>query len=126
MMDPLITEDAPAEALNDLSVIRNFYVVSLIDNFDSSYLDTLETRLLTLLCKRHEIRGVIFSFNEVVTTDHHDLRKLKEILKSIKLVGGRIGLCCINPGLAAVMVTSNLTFHQENIGSEIDDLLDSL
>lgn len=126
MMDQLIMDDTPAQALNDLSVIRNFYVVSLIDNFDSSYLDALEKRLLTLLCKRREIRGVIFSFNEVLTTDHHDLQKLNQVLMCIKLVGGRIGLCCINPGLAAVMVTSNLTFHQETIGSEIDDLLDSL
>lgn len=118
--------DKSAENLGDLSVIRNFFVVSLIDNFDDGYLEDLENRLLTLLAKRQKIQGVIFACNEVVTTDHHDLRRLKDMFKSIKLVGGRIGLCCINPGLAAVMVTSNLSFEKEVIGSEIDDLLDCL
>lgn len=126
MTDARITDHGHPQALSDLSVIRDCYVVSIVDNFDSIYLDALEQRLLPLLSKRNEIRGVIFSFNEVVTTDQYDLRRLKDLLKSIRLMGGRVGLCCINPGLAAVMVTSNLNFHQETIGSEIDDLLHSL
>lgn len=125
-MEALKSTNEDARPLSDLNIIRDFYVVSLVDNFDHSYLERLEMRLLTLLCNRHEIKGVIFSCNEVETTDYHDLLRFRDMLKSVKLIGARIGLCCINPGLASVMVTTNLNFEKEIIGSDIDDLLDSL
>jgi anti-anti-sigma regulatory factor len=48
------------------------------------------------------------------------------VFTAIKLLGGRIGLCGINPGLAAVIVTTQLNFHREVIGSDLDDVTASL
>lgn len=104
------------------SIIRNALVVHLVDNFDSSDMDELETRLLDTLCRDKHLRGVIFNFSEVSTTDPHDLRRLESILMAVKLVGSRIGLCGINPGLAAVIVHAGINLQRETIGSDLDDI----
>lgn len=108
------------------SLMRNCVVVQLMDNFDQQDLDHLEDRILQQLCLSRHLRGVIFNFNEVQTTDLHDLQRLHALLKTIRLVGCRIGLCGINPGLAIVMACSGLSFGNERIGSGIDDLIDVL
>lgn len=105
-----------------LSILRHVVVAHLIDNFDALELDALETKLLHLLSTNRKLRGVIFNFSEVVTTDPHDLRRLQSIFMAIKLLGGRIGLCGINPGLAAVIVAAKLDFQREAIGVDVDDV----
>jgi anti-anti-sigma regulatory factor len=109
-----------------LSAVKQFVVAHLMDNFDEAEIDALESRLLTALSDNRRLRGVIFNFSEVITTDPQDLRRLQEVFTAIKLLGGRIGLCGINPGLAAVIVTTQLNFHREVIGSDLDDVTASL
>lgn len=105
-----------------LSIIGRLVVAHMIDNFDALELDALEARLLALISENRQVHGVIFNFSEVITTDAHDLRRLQMIFMAIKLVGGRIGLCGINPGLAAVIVAAKLDFQREVIGTDIDDV----
>ena len=109
-----------------LSVVDRFIVAHLVDNFDASDLDSLESRLLNRLCENRSLRGVIFNFNEVITTDPLDLERLQAIFVAIRLVGGRVGLCGINPGLAMVIVSAGLNFQREHIGIDLDALLPSL
>lgn len=108
------------------SVIRHHLVAHLVDNFDHRELDQLESRLLDALCSRRELKGVIFNFSEVVTTDPLDLKRLNELFSTIKLTGGKIGLCGISPGLATVMVGTDLNFQRLLIGADLDDLLSQL
>lgn len=109
-----------------LSIIGHFIVAHLIDNFDQADLEILENRLLTTLCKQRSLRGVVFNFNEVITTDRIDLERLQSIFTAIRLIGGRVGLCGINPGLATVIVSAGLDFQRETIGLELDDLMPAL
>jgi anti-anti-sigma regulatory factor len=108
------------------SIVNNFLLAHLADNFAEADLDSLETRLLNALCERRSLSGVIFDFSEVITTDRQDLQRLAQMLMAIKLLGVRVGLCGINPGMAAVMVKTRLHFDREIIGCDIDDLLQQL
>lgn len=115
---------APSQA--PFGLMRDCVVVQLMDNFDQQDLDHLEDRILQQLCRSRHLRGVIFNLNEVQTTDLQDLQRLHALLKAIRLLGCRIGLCGINPGLAVVMACSGLSFRNEQIGAGIDELIDVL
>lgn len=108
------------------SLVRDCVVVQLIDNFDQQDLEVLEHRILQQLCEGRRLRGIILNFNEVQTTDLQDLQRLHALLQAIHLVGCRVGLCGINPGLAIMMARSGLPFRQERIAAGIDELLDAL
>jgi anti-anti-sigma regulatory factor len=109
-----------------ISIVGRMIVAHLIDNFDQADLETLETRLLARLVEQPDIRGVVFNFNEVTTSDRFDLERLQAIFTAIRLVGGRVGLCGINPGLAAVIVNAGLDYQRETIGHDLDDLIAEL
>jgi len=126
MNDSNLTNTIAATSQVPLSIVKQFVVAHLMDNFDEAEIDILESRLLTILSENRHLRGVIFSFSEVVTTDPLDLERLQAVFTAIKLLGGRIGLCGINPGLAAVIVMAQLTFHREVIGADLDDVTAAL
>lgn len=126
-MNPAInTSHVAAPSQVPLSIIGHFVVAHLIDNFDHSDLEGLETRLLSTLDKQRSLQGVVFNFNEVVTTDRIDLERLQAIFTAVKLMGGHVGLCGINPGLATVIVNAGLDFQHETIGLELEDLMAQL
>jgi len=122
---PLTSHVAAASEV-PLSIIGRFVVAHMVDNFDHSDLEALETRLLEALSKQRKLQGVIFNFSEVLTTDRHDLQRLQSVFTAIKLMGGRVGLCGINPGLASVIVNAGMDFQHEMIGLELADLMPSL
>ena len=105
------------------SIIKNFLLAHLADNFAEIDLNSLETRLLHTLCDNRTLLGVIIDFSEVITTDREDLQRLAKMLVAIKLLGVRVGLCGINPGIAALIVSTRLSLDREIIGSDIDDVL---
>jgi len=110
----------------DFSVIHKFLVAPLADNFHAGDLSLLEDGLLHVLKDQRRLSGVIFNFNAVVTTDRQDLQRFEVMLRAIRLLGCRIGICGINPGLAAVMIGSGIDFQGYVIGSDLDDLFTQL
>lgn len=106
-----------------LSTVSNFLVVNLSDNLYTLELERLESILLQELHRRTALRGVLFNFIDVITTDIYDLLRLNQMLKAISLLGARVGICGINPGLATVIVASGIELHSAMIGSDLDDLL---
>lgn len=126
MNNPISGSHVTAASEVPLSIIDHFIVAHLIDNFDQSDLEVLENRLLTNLCAQRSLRGVIFNFNEVITTDRIDLERLQSIFTAVRLIGARVGLCGINPGLATVIVSAGLDFQRETIGLELEDLMPAL
>lgn len=123
MNDPSAQTTVTAASQVPLSLVGHVIVAHLIDNFDQGDLDLLETRLLTTLSCQRNLKGVVFNFNEVITTDRLDLERLQAVFTAVKLIGGRVGLCGINPGLAAVIVNAGLDFQREKIGLELEDLI---
>lgn len=123
MNDPGLQTTVAAASQVPLSIVGHLIVAHLIDNFDQSDLDLLETRLLTTLSGQRNLKGVVFNFNEVSTTDRFDLERLQAMFTAVKLIGGRVGLCGINPGLATVIVNAGLDFQRETIGLELEDLM---
>ena len=109
-----------------ISIVGQTIVAQLIDNFDQEDLEALETRLLAKLVEQRNLKGVVFNLNEVSTSDRFDLERLQAIFMAIKLVGGRVGLCGITPGLAAVIVNAGLDFQRETIGYDLEDLITDL
>jgi anti-anti-sigma regulatory factor len=98
-------------------------LVPLFDNFDQVDVESLEARVLDALCENRQLRGVIFNCSEVVTTDGHDLQRLEAMFQAIRLVGGKVGLCGINPGLAMLIIRSGLNFEREAVAANLDDLM---
>jgi anti-anti-sigma regulatory factor len=111
---------------SSFSTVANFLIVNLIDNFNAADIESLEMSLLQDLHQKSWLRGVLFNLNDVVSTDYHDLMRLSQLFKAIQLLGGRVGLCGISPGLASVIVAYDIDFHRGLIGSDLDDLLDHL
>ncbi|MEB3321077.1 MAG: STAS domain-containing protein [Cyanobium sp.] len=121
-----LTGEGSVPSQTAFSTIRDFCIVHLEDNIGGDAIEQLETRLLDALFADQRLKGVILDFSEVCTSDQADLQRLHTMIRTIRLVGGRIGLCGINPGLAALMVLADLGFHRQTIGSDIDDLLGKL
>lgn len=120
------SEDSMLNTQAPFSIVSHHLLAHLADNFTETDLERLETQLLNTLCVQRQLRGVIFDFSEVITTDRHDLERLGRVFQTIKLLGVRVALCGINPGLAAVIVGARLNFDRELIGSDIDDVLSCL
>ena len=106
--------------------VRQHLVVALPNNFDLEDLLELENRILQSLSENKRVRGVIIDFAAVHSTDPGDLARLNDCLRAVRLLGRRVALCGINPGVAAVVVRSGLELHREHVGIDVDDVLQSL
>lgn len=105
---------------------KGYIVVSLPNNFDNDVIDTIESNILDELSRNKKTRGVLVGLETVTTTDPHDLSRLKDMMAAIALMGGRIGIFGINPGLAAVVIKSNLSLPIQAAGHDMEDLLKQL
>jgi anti-anti-sigma regulatory factor len=108
---------------SSLGSIRDHLIVTLPDNFDSHDLMVLEEQLLDRLSRNKHIRGVIIDFANVQSTDADDLSRLQSCLLAVRLLGRRVYLCGINPGVAAVIIRSGQELHRDLVGRDIDDVL---
>ena len=106
--------------------VRKHLIVALPNNFDADDLEELEEQILTSLNANKATRGVIMDFAAVQSTDPRDLERLNDCLWAIRLLGRRVALCGINPGVAAVVIRSGLDLHRQQVGIDIDDVLQSL
>lgn len=111
---------------DSLLIFKGYIVVSLPNNFDNDVIDTIESNILDELSRNKKTRGVLVGLETVTTTDPHDLRRLKDMMAAIALMGGRIGIFGINPGLAAVVIKSNLSLPIQAAGHDMEDLLKQL
>jgi hypothetical protein len=108
------------------SLINNFLLANLEDNLHEQGIDELETRLLCELNKQAGLRGVIFNCCNLLTTDHHDLKRLSLLIAAIRLMGVDIGIYGVSPGLAVMIVASGVKLDKVEIGADLDDLLVNL
>jgi len=106
--------------------VQKHLIVPLPNNFDGNDIEELEEQILTSLNANKATRGVIMDFAAVQSTDPRDLERLNDCLRAIRLLGRRIALCGINPGVAAVVIRSGLDLHRQQVGIDIDDVLQSL
>ncbi|MFM8936159.1 MAG: STAS domain-containing protein [Vulcanococcus sp.] len=107
------------------TVNRNL-LINLQDNFSESDIETLESLTLEQLSLEKRIRGILIDFTAVYSTDARDLRRLGQLIQAIRLLGRRIAICGINPGIAAVMIRSNIQLAYDLAGHDIDDILTQL
>ena len=105
---------------------KGYIVSSLPNNFDENVIDTIESSILSELSSNKKIKGVLVGLETVTTTDPHDLHRLRDMMAAIALMGGRIGIFGINPGLAAVVIKSNLSLPIQAAGHDMEDLLKQL
>lgn len=117
---------AASSQQSSFNSVRQHLIVALPNNFDADDLAELEERVLESLSANKRIRGVIVDFAAVHSTDPADLERLNDCLRAVRLLGRRVALCGINPGVAAVVVRSGLHLHRERVGVDIDDVLQSL
>lgn len=108
---------------NSLINFREYLVINLPDNFDEEGIETIEGSILGELSINKKTKGVLIGLDAVTTTDPRDLQRLKEMMASIALMGGKIGIFGINPGLAAVVIKSNLSLPIQAAGHDMEDLL---
>lgn len=108
---------------NSLSSIRDHLIVRLPDNFDEHILASLEEEVLNRLSLNKRIRGVIIDCDGVQSTDADDLSRLQNCLLAVRLLGRRVALCGVNPGVAAVIVRSGQDLHRDLVGQDINDVL---
>ena len=107
-------------------VVKDFLLVALVDNFDAHDLETLETRLLNSLSSDRRLRGALFNCSDITTSDGPDLLRLEGLFKAVRLLGGCVGLCGINPGLAILIIRTGLKLDGITIAADLDDLLINL
>lgn len=105
---------------------KGYIVTNLPNNFDEDILEAIESSILNELSTNKKIKGVLIGLETVTTTDPHDLHRLKDMMAAISLMGGRIGIFGINPGLAAVVIKSNLSLPVQAAGHDMEDLLKRL
>jgi anti-anti-sigma regulatory factor len=119
----LRSTDSDDSRQSSLSTIREHLVVSLPDNFDDHDLTALEEQVLDRLSLNKRIRGVIIDFASVQSTDADDLNRLQNCLLAVRLLGRKVALCGINPGVAAVIIRSGQDLHRDLVGQDINDVL---
>lgn len=108
---------------NSLINFKEYLVINLPDNFDEEGIETIESSILGELSINKKTKGVLIGLDAVTTTDPRDLQRLKEMMAAIALMGGKIGIFGINPGLAAVVIKSNLSLPIQAAGHDMEDLL---
>ena len=109
-----------------ISCIDNNLVASLPSNLDTARISAFENQLLNQLSHEKRLRGVIFDFSAVESTDPSDLLRLQDMLLAVKLLGRNVALCGITPGLAGLIVQAGVKLHHNEIGLDIDDALERI
>lgn len=108
---------------SSLGTIKDFVICTLQSNLDIDNIHTLEADLLNFLDAKRHIVGVIIDFSLVAVADDWDLRRLQDCLLSIRVMGRKVALCGIKPGLAGMIVRTGQELYRDYIGRDIDDLL---
>lgn len=117
--------EQPITAASATTVNRNL-LISLQDNFSEYDLEKLEAVTLEQLSLEKRIRGILIDFSSVHSTDARDLRRLGQLVQATRLLGRRVAVCGINPGIAAVMIRSSIQLDYDLAGHDIDDVLAQL
>lgn len=99
-------------------------IVNIPDNFNRDDIARWEELLLGKLSASPAIRGVIVDLSALRSTDVGDLGRLHQMLQCVHLLGRRVALAGIGPGLAALMVRSHVELFHDRIGCDIDDILE--
>ena len=107
-----------------LNRIRTEVIVNIPDNFNQDDIDAWEESVLSQLSSSPEITGVIVDLSALRSTDVSDLERLNQMLECVHLLGRRVALAGISPGLAALMVHSRVELFHDRIGCDIDDILE--
>lgn len=108
---------------SSLGTIKDFVICTLQSNLDIDNIHILEADLLDFLDAKRHIVGVIMDFSLVAVADDWDLRRLQDCLLSIRVMGRKVALCGIKPGLAGMIVRTGQELYRDYIGRDIDDLL---
>jgi len=118
----------PAASLTagSLFSIRRTLIAKLPNNFDSQLLQAISSEILQTVSTNKEINSVVFDLSNITTIDRFDLNALHDVMKAVKLVGARIGLCSIGPGIAALIVNSGIHLPHQAAGHDIQDTMDLL
>jgi len=106
-----------------LFILRQTLVAKLPNNFDQVTLDTISSQILEEVTRVKRIKSVIFDMADVTTVDRLDLNALLKTMKAVRLIGARIGLCSINPGVSALIVKSGLRLPYQAAGHDIEDTM---
>jgi anti-anti-sigma regulatory factor len=105
---------------------KNYFTASLPENFSEEAIKSLEEDVLNSLATDKKIKGLLLGLDAVTTTDPIDLLRLKDMLSCIVLMGARTGIFGVNPGLAAVIIKTNISLPIQAAGHDLEDLLRKL
>lgn len=106
-----------------LTLVKGYAALLVEDNFGFDYIESIEDQLLQFMSQNRAVKGVILDFSSVKSSDPMDLLRLEGMLKSIQLIGGRIGFCGIHAGLAALIIQSAIHLTHHATGHDLDDVL---
>ena len=114
------------EHKESLFILRQTLVAKLPNNFDHVTLDTISSQILQEVSRVKRIKSVIFDMADVTTVDQLDLNALLDTMKAVRLIGARIGLCSISPGVSALIVKSGLQLPYQAAGHDIEDIISKI
>lgn len=111
---------------DDLLLIQKKVVINLPGNIDYEDIEEIENAVLDLLSSNKKINGVVVGMGGLQATDYDDLNRLAGALSAFRLLGARIGLCGINPGLAAIIIRTGIELPHDATGHDLDHVLEQM
>lgn len=111
---------------NNLLLVRNKLVVDLPSNVDCYDIEAIESLVFSKLVENKSIKAVIIGMDSVKITDPKDLTRLAEALSAFRLLGKKIGLCGINPGIAAIMIRTGIELPHDATGYDLDHVFENM
>jgi anti-anti-sigma regulatory factor len=115
-----------SELGDNLLLVKKSLVVNLVNNVDCHDIEVIEDKILSKLVKNRAIKCVIVGMAGLQTADPEDLARLAESLSAFRLLGAKIGLCGINPGIAAIMIRNEIDLPYDTAGHDLDHVLENL
>lgn len=83
--------------------------------------------LITEELHRHkELDTVVLGLTRVINADKEDLLCLSKACREFRLLGARVGIYGVSPGIAVLITKSNIDLRIDAAGSDLHDIIQRL
>lgn len=110
----------------NINQIKHSLIAALPTNLDQHSISMVEESVLRELGRNKMLNRVVVNFEAVQSSDLSDLDRLQGMLLAIKLLGRKVVLCGISPGMAGLIIQCGVSLHHNAICLDIDSALEQV
>lgn len=110
----------------EFEIYGRFLILTLPQIINREIILNAQENLVHHLYTNKKTNAVVFGFSKLIHADQDDLEILAQAVREIRLMGAEVGIFGVNPGIAALIVQSNIDLNTQASGIDLEDIIHRL